>query len=91
MNCTFCHNTRAFANWEQSRPQRVTAWHGIRMVADINHTYLESLTSVFPDNRKGPQGDVMKVGCATCHNGVNKPLYGFSMAKEYPELAVPNP
>jgi photosynthetic reaction center cytochrome c subunit len=46
---------------------------------------------VFPDNRKGPQGDVLKVNCATCHNGINKPLYGFSMAKEYPELSVPNP
>jgi len=90
-NCTFCHNTRAFSNWEQSRPQRVTAWHGIQMVRDVNSTYLGSLTDVFPANRKGPEGDVYKVDCATCHNGVNKPLYGFSMAKSYPELSVPNP
>ena len=41
--------------------------------------------------RKGPEGDVYKANCATCHNGVNKPLYGFSMAKDYPELSVPNP
>jgi photosynthetic reaction center cytochrome c subunit len=52
---------------------------------------MEPLGSVFPANRKGPQGDVLKVNCATCHNGVNKPLGGFSMAKEYPELSVPNP
>ena len=26
-----------------------------------------------------------------CHNGVNKPLYGVSLAKDYPELSVPNP
>ena len=91
VNCTFCHNSRQFSSWEQSRPQRVTAWHGIKMVGDINTTYLNSLTDVFPANRKGPMGDVLKVNCATCHNGVNKPLYGFSMAKEYPELSVPNP
>ena len=91
VNCTFCHNTRAFANWQQSRPQRVTAWHGIQMVRDLNANYLGSLTDVFPANRKGPTGDVAKVDCATCHQGVNKPLYGFSMAKSYPELSVPNP
>ena len=91
VNCTFCHNSRAFSNWEQSRPQRVTAWHGIQMVRDVNNTYLGSLTDVFPASRKGPTGDVAKVDCATCHQGVNKPLYGFSMAKSYPELSVPNP
>lgn len=91
VNCTFCHNSRQFSSWEESRPQRVTAWHGIRMVSEANTTYMDSLASVFPANRKGPQGDVLKVNCATCHNGVNKPLYGFSMAKEYPELSVPNP
>ena len=91
VNCTFCHNSRQFSSWEQSRPQRVTAWHGIKMVSDVNATYMKSLTDVFPANRKGPMGDVLKVNCSTCHNGVNKPLYGFSMAKEYPELSVPNP
>ena len=91
VNCTFCHNSRQFSSWEESRPQRVTAWHGIKMVGEVNQTYMESLTDVFPANRKGPLGDVLKTNCATCHQGVNKPLYGFSMAKEYPELSVPNP
>ena len=91
VNCTFCHNSRQFSSWEESRPQRVTAWHGIKMVSEVNHSYMDPLAPVFPDNRKGPQGDVLKVNCATCHNGINKPLYGFSMAKEYPELSVPNP
>ena len=27
-----------------------------------------------------------KVNCATCHQGVYKPLYGAAMAKDYPEL-----
>ena len=87
VNCTFCHNSRAFSNWEQSTPQRVTAWHGLRMVRDVNNSYMTPLESVFPDYRKGAaMGDVAKVGCATCHQGVNKPLLGVSMLADYPEL-----
>ena len=89
VNCTYCHNSRAFSDWEQSTPQRVSAWHGIRMVRDVNADYLKSLDNVFPVYRKGPTGDVAKVGCATCHQGVYKPLYGVSMAKDFPELQKP--
>ena len=28
VNCTYCHNSRQFADWSQSTPQRVTAWYG---------------------------------------------------------------
>ena len=91
VGCVFCHNSRMFGDWTESRPQRVTAWHGIHMSSDINETFMASLQKVFPANRLGPQGDVAKVGCATCHNGVNKPLYGVSLAKDYPELSVANP
>ncbi|MEQ8479679.1 MAG: photosynthetic reaction center cytochrome PufC [Hoeflea sp.] len=83
VNCTACHNSRAFNDWDQSPTQRVTAWHGIRMARDINQSYIEGLAPVFPDNRKGPEGDVLKVSCATCHNGVQKPLYGVSMLREF--------
>jgi photosynthetic reaction center cytochrome c subunit len=86
VNCTFCHNSRAFSDWNQSRPQRATSWHGIRMAREINNDYIEVLKDVFPANRKGPQGDVAKVACSTCHQGVNKPLLGVSMVKDYPEL-----
>ena len=86
VNCTYCHNTRAFADWSQSTPQRVSAWYGIRMVRDLNNTYLESVHSVFPPDQLGPEGDVAKVDCATCHQGVYKPLFGVSMAKDFPEL-----
>ena len=86
VNCSYCHNTRAFADWSQSTPQRVTAWYGIRMARDINNEYLKSLDKVFPAYRHGDMGDVAKVNCATCHQGVFKPLYGVSMAKNYPEL-----
>ncbi len=82
-NCVTCHNSRAFNAWDQSPPQRVSAWHGIRMARALNNDYLVGLTPVFPDNRKGPEGDVYKVNCATCHQGVQKPLLGVSMLKDY--------
>ncbi len=88
VNCTYCHNSRNFGDWSQSTPQRVVAWHGIRMVREINNDYLGSLQGVFPPVRLGTAGDVAKVGCATCHQGVFKPLYGVSMVKDFPELRV---
>ena len=39
VNCTYCHNTRSFAEWDASTPQRTTAWYGIRMVRDLNNNY----------------------------------------------------
>ncbi|MFN7572930.1 MAG: photosynthetic reaction center cytochrome PufC [Betaproteobacteria bacterium] len=89
VNCTYCHNSRAFGVWEQSSPPRATAWQGLRMVRALNNEYLEPLTPVFPAERLGPAGDVAKINCATCHNGVFKPLYGAPMLKDYPELAGP--
>jgi photosynthetic reaction center cytochrome c subunit len=85
VNCTFCHNTHAFNQWD-GPPQRVNAWYGIRMAGALNVDYLKPLTDVFPANRKGPTGDVAKVNCATCHQGVNKPLNGAKMAQDYPAL-----
>jgi photosynthetic reaction center cytochrome c subunit len=86
VNCTYCHNSRSFAIWDSSTPKRTTAWYGIRLVRDLNNDYLVPLTDKFPAHRLGVLGDVAKVNCATCHQGVFKPLYGESMAKDYPEL-----
>lgn len=86
VNCTYCHNSRNFGSWNESTVQRATAWHGIRMVRQLNNEYLEPLTATFPAARKGPQGDVAKVYCATCHQGAYKPVYGAQMAKDFPEL-----
>jgi len=93
VNCTFCHNSNNFAKWEDSRPQRVNAWYGIRMVRDTNNNYITALGDVWPangkgayGNRRGPHGDPLKVNCATCHQGVNKPLGGYKMLKDYPAL-----
>jgi photosynthetic reaction center cytochrome c subunit len=91
VNCTFCHNTRAFASWTLSTPQRVTAWYGIRMVRDLNNNVMLPLQTELPANRLGPTGDVPKIYCATCHQGSNKPLYGAPMLANYPELVRPTP
>jgi len=88
VNCTFCHNTRSFFDWDQSRPQRVTAFEGIRMVRSINAEHLVPLEPHYPAGRLGPLGDAPKANCATCHQGVPKPLFGAQMMLEtYPFLA----
>lgn len=86
VNCAFCHNTRNFAGWAESAPQRVTAWHGLQMMREINGAYLEPLKAEYPASRLGPLGDAPKANCATCHQGLSKPLLGQSMAKDFPEL-----
>jgi photosynthetic reaction center cytochrome c subunit len=86
VNCTYCHNTRSFGAWGESSPRRLTAWHGIRMVRELNTNYMEPLTGTFPPARRGPMGDVAKLDCGTCHQGAYKPVYGAQMAKDHPEL-----
>ncbi len=56
------------------------------MTRDLNTNYLDPLKAEFPANRLGPYGDGPKLYCATCHQGVNKPLLGASMAEDWPEL-----
>lgn len=91
VNCTYCHNTRAMGQWDGMPSQLGTAWHGIRMVRELNNDYMVDLTSVFPKNRLGPGGDVAKANCSTCHQGAYKPLFGAQMAKNYPELLSHSP
>lgn len=89
VNCTYCHNTRNFASWEQSPPARVTAWHGLQMVPAINNDYMVPLQPVYPDHRLGQLDDAPKAACNTCHQGINKPLYGVSMLDDYPVWRAP--
>ncbi|MCB1671026.1 MAG: photosynthetic reaction center cytochrome PufC [Gammaproteobacteria bacterium] len=86
VNCTFCHNSRAFSNWQESSPARVTAWHGIRMARELNTSYVAPLSTTLPAARLGPMGDAPKVNCATCHQGLNKPLMGANMLQYHPAL-----
>ncbi len=91
VNCTFCHATSNFQSWTDAPPQRVNAWYGIRMAGDVNANYITPLTKLFPANRLGPMGDVAKINCATCHQGVNKPLAGAQIAKDYVGLFTATP
>jgi photosynthetic reaction center cytochrome c subunit len=91
VNCNYCHNSRLFADWTQSSPQRLTAWYGIRMVRDLNNEYLDPLAKILPHYRLSATGDGPKVNCATCHQGVYKPLLGVTMLDGYPELAAGGP
>ena len=86
VNCTYCHNSRSFIGWEGSPPARMNAWFGIRMVRDINATYMHPLAPEYPPERLGPTGDAGKANCTTCHQGVYKPLYGVPMLPDYPSL-----
>lgn len=86
VNCTYCHNSRQFASWREAPPARVTAFHGILMLRDVNQNYLSPLQPVYPAVRLGSMGDAPKAQCVTCHNGAYKPLYGAQMAKDFPAL-----
>jgi photosynthetic reaction center cytochrome c subunit len=86
VNCTYCHNSRSFRDWDQSTPARAKAWHAIRMVRQLNNDYLAPLASVLPPERLGPTGDTAKVNCGTCHQGVFKPMFGQGVGADYPEL-----
>jgi photosynthetic reaction center cytochrome c subunit len=86
VNCTYCHNSRQFASWSEAPPARVTAYHGILMLRDVNGSYLAPLQPVYPAVRLGKMGDAPKAQCVTCHNGAYKPLYGAQLTKHYPAL-----
>ncbi len=86
VNCTYCHNSAAFSNWEQSTPMRITAHYGLNMTRVLNADYLIPLGPVYPDHRLGNLGDAPKTYCATCHQGVNKPLGGADAVTAYPSL-----
>ncbi len=92
VNCTYCHNSRAMAEWGQSPITRTKAWYGIRMVRNLNQEYLVgqgdyALEQYYPEYRLGELGDVPKINCETCHQGAYKPVLGKPMIDEYPMLA----
>jgi photosynthetic reaction center cytochrome c subunit len=81
VNCTYCHTSARFSDWEESPPARVTALRGVRMVRALNTEYMVPLQSVWPDNRLGSLGDGPKIQCSTCHIGANQPQYGIPQSK----------
>jgi len=89
VNCTFCHNTRAFYDGEQVTPQWSVAFLARSMVQELNNDYLVPLKDTYPETRLGPlHKDAPKTACKTCHKGVYKPLGGMDMITDWPELAT---
>jgi photosynthetic reaction center cytochrome c subunit len=92
VNCTFCHNSRAFYDLDQSTPQLLQAQLGIAMALDINNEYVLPLGELLPANRLGPvHQDPPKVACMTCHKGNAKPVGGLAVLHDWPELGSSEP
>lgn len=107
VNCTFCHNSARFADWEESTPQRVTALRGLRMIRDANIEHMLVLQDVWPEDpseynsypdraRLGPLGDGPKLRCSTCHIGAYKPQYNINDSwgagwRAITEIGYPHP
>lgn len=89
VNCTFCHNTRAFYDGAQVTPQWGTESLGIQMVQELNNEYLVPLEGLYPPERLGPvHQDAPKAACKTCHKGYQQPLQGTNVIGDWPELAT---
>lgn len=89
VNCTFCHNTRAFYDAGQVTLQWSTESLGIQMVQELNEVYMLPLEGLLPEERLGPvHGDAPKAACRTCHKGYQQPLQGTNVIADWPELAT---
>ena len=104
VNCGYCHNSRAFADWRQSTPARWTGYSGIQLTRNINRDYLLQIAHILPESRflpgnprylslpaknQGPQRGNGLADCATCHHGAPEPLGGAAMAASFPALTAP--
>ncbi len=102
VNCGYCHQSRAFQDWNQSSPYRWNSWWAIRMTRDLNRHFLLPIADILPQSRtlehenripviparmSGPQTGEGLVVCATCHFGLPQPLNGANMLKDYPGLS----
>jgi photosynthetic reaction center cytochrome c subunit len=103
VNCGYCHNSRALADWSQSTPNRWVGYDAIRMTRDIDQhflfnpahwvlqsrEYLKQNTLVIPADRRVAAQAPGLVVCATCHYGHTKPDFGTVAVKNYPATRAP--
>ncbi len=104
VNCTYCHNSRAFADWSQSTPQRWTAHYAFEQTRQINNDYLlklaeqvpmtrqrlhETSLPVLPAEETGTMAGNGFVVCATCHNSEPKPMGGADVISGWKSLTGP--
>ena len=83
VNCTYCHNSRSVGRrGSQSPAVRGRAWYGIRMVRNLNHSYLELASGRVPGvTGLGRPATLPSSTAATCHQGAYRPLLGAQHAR----------
>jgi photosynthetic reaction center cytochrome c subunit len=101
VNCGYCHNSRALADWSQSSPFRWSGESGLQLMRDINRNFLlvadadvpltrrlqhETDLPVLPARQEGVQNGNGLALCGTCHTGLPKPLNGVNVIDAYPAL-----
>ena len=101
VNCGYCHNSRNWADWNQSTPYRWVGYDALRLVRAMNNQFMLDLARLIPQTRvlvnetripaipvrmRGPQPGNALITCAVCHQGITKPLNGANMIGDYPGL-----
>lgn len=90
VNCTYCHQSRSIYDWNQSPPNRLHGYSGIKMTTMLNQNFLAGLERWTPPGQLGRMGDSAKVDCRSCHQGLERPVGGMGHAV-YPGLIGPIP
>jgi len=92
VNCGYCHNSRALADWRQSTPNRWIGYNAIQMTRDIDQhfllnpaalqtrEYMKQNSLVIPLDRSVARAAPGLIVCASCHYGHTKPDTGASPA-----------
>ena len=88
VNCTYCHQSRQLYDWNQSPPNRLNGYSGIKMATDLNQRYFAPLDAIALPAGRGELGDAKKINCGTCHNQRAIPSGGMNRAV-YPSLIGP--
>ncbi|WMS41907.1 photosynthetic reaction center cytochrome PufC [Acuticoccus sp. MNP-M23] len=86
VNCTYCHNSRAFFDWTQGTPKHAEGYTGRVLTHGLITNVFDPLAKLLPKERLGPLGDAFKPDCKTCHTGLPKPVGGQKLAAQYPGL-----
>jgi photosynthetic reaction center cytochrome c subunit len=105
VNCGYCHNSRAFFDWDQSTPERWSGYSGIALTRDLDRNFLLPAATVLPqasivpgaarspivpEQEAGMGAGSALVVCATCHHREPKPLSGADLLAAYPALRGPD-
>ena len=102
VNCGYCHNSRALADWSQSTPNRWTGYTAIQMTRDIDQHFLSNPADWVPQTREYLKQNSLVVPpdrrlaapapglavCATCHYGHTNPDFGAVSLTHHPMMGA---